>query len=661
MEGVREALADYWGVAHRERGEVEEAVRADLTDRDNVTDDEIAFVIDFLRPEAMAESAVPETPEEARALYARLERLMLKMADRKPLFLAFEDVHFSDSATLAFLEYLAVTLRTQSVRIVVAMTLRPEQRGLNPELEPSLRTMNANIGVGFTRIPVKRLRGRDLAVLLDAILPLESRLKERIGWLSQGVPLHAIQIIRYLENEGSLVKQGDRMALESGSPRDIDLPPDLLDLMHLRIEQGANKYENSEQFEVVLEWLAVLGMRTPVKLLEQVVEEADDVDVSALDETLEFLNEEGILRQLLYHNLVCVEFDNSLLRETLLNDMEGQWKNRRYNRQAAATKIEFYREREMDIPLVEVADHWRKAGELEQYRDALYAAAQRSMRRFDPRGARDRYRELLPLLEDREQRGEMWVQTRLALAELSRRFGEFGVAEEHFRAVIEEAEATDVERQRAMRGLGELLVVQARYDEARDYYQQALEMSRQRGREDLPGIAKSLIGLSKIASLQAEAAEGTKVRQQLEDMLPTLPEGEISGKVLVHLAETARRLGRLSERYDYLVRARAQLKKSDDQKALGDALIALGSSMMEPSMNAQDRFDRAGRVLREALELMRSIGDRHGVAEAFRSLARLEIETGDYKAAIETAQKALGIHEALGAPGGGGAIENYYR
>jgi tetratricopeptide (TPR) repeat protein len=150
--------------------------------------------------------------------------------------------------------------------------------------------------------------------------------------------------------------------------------------------------------------------------------------------------------------------------------------------------------------------------------------------------------------------------------------------------------------------------------------------------------------------MSGDAQEGNRVRQQLEEMLPALPEGEISGRVLVHLAEAARRLGNLSARYDYLVRARAQLQKSDDQKTLGNALIALGSSMMEPSMNKEERFNRAGQILREALELMRSIGDRHGVAEAFRNLARLEIETGDYEAAKSTAQQALSIHEALGAP-----------
>ncbi|MFB6262532.1 MAG: tetratricopeptide repeat protein, partial [Bradymonadaceae bacterium] len=55
-------------------------------------------------------------------------------------------------------------------------------------------------------------------------------------------------------------------------------------------------------------------------------------------------------------------------------------------------------------------------------------------------------------------------------------------------------------------------------------------------------------------------------------------------------------------------------------------------------------------LLQEALDLMRSIGDRHGVAEAFRSLARLKIEVGEYERAKELGQKALDIHEALGAP-----------
>ncbi|MFB6262356.1 MAG: protein kinase, partial [Bradymonadaceae bacterium] len=548
MEGVREALADYWGVSHRDRAEVREALEADLADAESFTDEEIDFLVDFIRPKTSRDTPVPESPEEARALYARLERIFLKLAERDPLLIVFEDIQHSDSATLAFLEYLAVTLRTEPAEIVVAMTLRPEERASNPDLEPSLKTMNANIGVGFTRVPLRRLQGNDLAELLDAILPLEPKLKERVGWLSQGVPLHAIQIIRYLENEGRLVENASgRMELAEGSPRDIDLPPDLMDLMELRIDQAAEAGRDEEQVRAVLEWLAVLGVRTPVELLERVAEKTERIDVDRLDETLEALSEEGILRQVLHRNLLCAEFDNSLIRETLLEGLSGRWANQRYNREAAVEKVEFYRQRGQEIPLVEVADHWRKAGELEKYRDALFEAAHRSMERFDPRGARDRFRELLPLLDELDDRSDKWVRTHLALAELGRRFGEFGVAEEHYRSVIEEGHATAEQRAQALRGLGELLVVQARYDEARDIFGRALTLSRDSEPVDFPGVAKALTGLSKVALLQGEPEEGARVRKQLKDVLPELPEGEISGKVLVHLSEVAKRLGRMSD------------------------------------------------------------------------------------------------------------------
>ncbi len=52
-------------------------------------------------------------------------------------------------------------------------------------------------------------------------VPLEQRLKERVGWLSQGVPLHAIQIVRYLQNEESIAKQNGRYELLKGSPRRV--------------------------------------------------------------------------------------------------------------------------------------------------------------------------------------------------------------------------------------------------------------------------------------------------------------------------------------------------------------------------------------------------------------------------------------------------------
>jgi tetratricopeptide (TPR) repeat protein len=599
---------------------------------------------------------MPEDNEESGALFARLEHLLLRLSERRPICLILEDTQYADSATLSFLEYLAVTLRTQSAPIVVLMTLRPEERGLNGDLEQSLRTMSANIGVGFSRIPLKRLRGRDLAVLLDTILPLAPRLKERVGWLSQGVPLHAVQIIRYLRNEGNLVRSGKRWKLRDGTPREIDLPPDLMDLMRLRLDQAIETYEGEASLQHLLEWMAVLGMRTPVDLLIGVLAESGEVEVDHLDEALRALAEDGIIHQTMHRNLMCVEFDSSLLRESLLEDLAQGWSNRRYHKAAARHKLDFYRDRGLEVPLVEIADHWRQAGEMDKYSDTLFRAAKRSQERFDLRGARERFRELAGVLEDEGTHDDVWVETQLALAELTRRFGEFGLAEEYYRRVSDKKDIDPVARATALRGFAHLLFVQRRNQEALRHYKRALRASQPV--KDVAGVAKALIGLSRVYLMRGDADEGGKVRDRLEEMLPHLPGGEIAGKVLLHLAEVSQRRGDLGNRYDYLLRAREELEDGSDRQAYSDVLVALGNSLMDPAMNAPDRLNRAGKILRDALDVKRSIGDRHGVAEAFRQLGQLEVEFGDYDAAISLLQQSLDIHEALGAPFNLGATRN---
>jgi len=659
MEALREALAASWGVSHSERSRVEQVIGQDLRALGGMTREEIDFVVDFVRPRALDASQSPASDQEAGALFARLERVLLLLAERRPFLLALEDVHYADSATISFLEYLAVTLRTQSVPMVVVLSLRPEERSVNSDLEHSLRTINANIGVGFSRIRLKRLRSGDLARLLDAILPLQPRLKERIAWLSQGVPLHAIQIIRYLRSEDKLVRHGGRWGLKLGSPREINLPPDLMDLMYLRLEQAVTNFSGGADLRALLEWMAVLGMRTPVDLLVNVLASNGDVDVEDLDAALESLIDEGIIHQTMHRNLVCVEFDSSLLREALLGALSDRWSNRRLHEDAARHKIDFYREKGLEPALVEVAEHWRQAGQMAAYRDTLFEAASRAKARFDTRGARDRFRELIFELEAQGDRSEKWVQTHLALAELARHFGEFGLAEEHYRRVVDEDDAQASmrqERAEALRGLAHLLFVQRRNGEALNAYKRALKASQQS--KDVAGVSKALVGLSRVYLMRGDAREGAKVRDHLEQMLPHLPHGETAGRVLLHLAEVAQRQGKLGARYGYLIRARDQLDESTDRRSLSNVLLALGSSLMDPAMNAPDRMQRAEQVLREGMEIKRSVGDRHGVAEAFRHLGQLELEQANYPAAQKLLEQSLNIHQALGAPFNIGATHN---
>lgn len=651
MEALREALAEHFQIASAERSVVEKTLRTELTRLGEYSDPEVERLVDFFRPRGDEGHMLPGS-EEAGVLFAQLERMLVQLAQRRQWLLVIEDVQYADSATLAFLEYFAVTLRTQSVPFAVMLTYRPQERGLNANLEESLRTILSNIGAAYTRYVLRRLHGRDLSVLLDSILNLEPRLKERIGWLSQGVPLHTIQIVRYLQDEGNLVQKKGRWGLKKGSPREIDLPPDLMDLMRLRIEQATSRFAEKPSLKATLEWLAILGMRTPVDLLAKVL----GGNPKALDEDLVSLRDQGIVRQALHQNLICVEFDNSLLREAILHDLSERWANRRLHLTAAERKVEFYQSRNMEVPFVEIAEHWRQAGETERYRETLFAAAKRSLQRQDLRGARDQFRELTVVLEEANDFNDVWAHAQLALAELAWKFGEFGLAEDRFKIAIQKRAAKGSELGRAYRGLGHLLLMQGRHKEAQEWYKAALDWAAKTN--DLAGTAKALVGLSKIHLMTSDLRAEEHVSQQLIRMLPSLPPGEISGKILLHLAEVSRRRGHLNKRRDYLIRARQEFDRVRHREGLSDALLALGNALMDPAMNAPDRLNEAGRMFRQALEVKKALGDRTGVAEAYRNLGQLEIELGNFDAAIHLLNESHALHSALGTHYFAAAVQN---
>jgi eukaryotic-like serine/threonine-protein kinase len=598
----------------------------------------------FLRTGRDAQQA--QQAASAAGLFAQLERILLALAEQAPVALVIEDIQQADSATLSFLEYISVTLRTQAARLVVLLSLRSGERNWNPDLEQSLRTIAANVGAGMTRLRIRRLRGRELSVLLDAILTMEPRLKERIAWLSQGNPLHAIQIARYLETSGSLREELGRFTLVRGTPREIDLPPDLMDMMVLRVRQAVAVQQSRPTMETTVRWLALLGIRVPVDLLVQLLGPAAQMSRAEVEQDLEVLRQFGVIHQREQRGLDCAEFDNSLVREALLRDLAGLPGLAAMHRGAAEHKVAFYKHHQLDAPTLEIAEHWRQAGDAARYQQALLEAARRSMRRYDPRGARDQFRELLASLDEAGVRDATWAEVMLAQAELSRRFGEFGIAEDHYRAALDANVLTGVELARASRGLAHLLFVLGRYPETVRYYREALQTATQI--QDGAAVAKALIGLSRVHLRQGDPTSGARVLEKLEAMLRDLPPGEIAGKVLLHLAEAAQRHGQMQQRYAYLQRALDEFKRSEDRQGLSDTLVELGNALMAPAENTPERHAEASRVLREALEIKRSIGDRHGTAEIFRYLGHLEQET-DQEAAEHYYHQALRMHEALGA------------
>ncbi len=128
-------------------------------------------------------------------LFTAWRRFLESVAERTPLVLVVEDVHWADPALLAFLEHLADW--AQGVALLVVCTARPE-----------LYETHAAWGTGLrnhTAINLSPLSDTDTARLVSAllersVLPAETQqlLLERAG----GNPLYAEEFVRMLRDSG---------------------------------------------------------------------------------------------------------------------------------------------------------------------------------------------------------------------------------------------------------------------------------------------------------------------------------------------------------------------------------------------------------------------------------------------------------------------------
>ena len=152
--------------------------------------DDLPWLRARLLPLIGIDAGEPAAQEE---LFTAWRRFLESVAERSPLVLVVEDVHWADPALLAFLEHLADW--AQGVPLLVACTARPE-----------LYETHAAWGTGLrnhTAINLSPLSDTDTAklvsVLLErAVLPAETQqlLLERAG----GNPLYAEEFVRMLRD-----------------------------------------------------------------------------------------------------------------------------------------------------------------------------------------------------------------------------------------------------------------------------------------------------------------------------------------------------------------------------------------------------------------------------------------------------------------------------
>ena len=186
-----------------------------------------------------------------------IKRIILRESLNQPLLVIFEDLHWIDAETQAFLNLLADGIATG--RILLSVNYRPEYRH-----EWGSKTY-------YTQLRLDPLGRESAAEMLTALLgdcaelaPLKRLIIER----TEGTPFFMEETVQMLLDEGALVRDGTVKLTRPLS--ELKMPATVQAILASRIDRLPPDVKE------LLQMLAVIGREFPLSLVRAVINKSDD-------------------------------------------------------------------------------------------------------------------------------------------------------------------------------------------------------------------------------------------------------------------------------------------------------------------------------------------------------------------------------------------------
>ena len=176
-----------------------------------------------------------------RRTFEAVKRLLFRESLNQPLFLLFEDLHWVDSETQAFLDIL--TESVASARILLLVTYRPEYRH------------SWGSKTYYTQLRLDPLGREDAQEMLSALLGNGARLtplRKLILDKTEGNPFFMEEVVQALAEERVLVGERGNYRLEKPST-ELHIPPTVQGTLAARIDRLGGEEKG------LLQTLAVIG------------------------------------------------------------------------------------------------------------------------------------------------------------------------------------------------------------------------------------------------------------------------------------------------------------------------------------------------------------------------------------------------------------------
>ncbi|HEY7235030.1 MAG TPA: AAA family ATPase [Gemmatimonadaceae bacterium] len=624
-----------------------------------------------LLPDAIPSPSVdPES--DRRRLFHVLAQVITQLARKQPVFIAFEDVHWSDDATLELVFHLA---RSHSaLPVVIALTYRGEEAG--PRLAKLVTDLERARVVAD--LPIERL-GRDhVGAMLDAIFGARQSLGAEfvhvLHGLTEGNPFFVEETLK------SLILAGDLAPAQNGGWR--ARPLERVRVPRTAVEAVRRRLATlTVPARAVASMAAIAGRRFDFDLLRMLTQH---------DER-ELL---GLVKELIAAQLVVEEsaerfaFRHALTREAIYAELLAR--ERVALHREVATALERQHAHELDAVVEALAYHAWESGDWDRAAGYAARAARHAFALSAPREAVAHLDRAFAALE--RSGAQPAIALYLDRGRANETLGDFQRADHDFTTALARARvASDVRAEwEALHALGMLWAARD-YNRAGEYRQEALRVARTLGDEAL--IARSLNRVGNWHVNREEPRAGLPYHTEALAIVERLGDAAGIAETVDLIAMAHHVNGHQREAARHYARSVTLFTRNEDRRGLANALALVAlcgpschSSSTTPFMSAavdeelralrsvriahdigwrageafvtflcadclawRGEYDRAIPLVREAVSLAREIEHREWTAGALRLLGFIHLELLDVDAALEQLEAAHAIAQRLGS------------
>ncbi len=289
--------------------------------------------------------------------FEAIKRLLLRGSLNQPLLLVFEDLHWVDGETQAFLDFLSESVA--SARILLLVNYRPEYQ------HSWVRKTY------YTQLRLDPLGPEDAQELLTALLGDGATLtsvRTLILEKTEGNPFFMEEVVQTLAEEKVLL--GDRGDYRLEKPAsELQIPATVQVALAARIDRLGSKEKE------LLQTLAVIGRQFSLNLLKGVVDEPEE----ELYQLLSHLQRgEFIYEQPAFPDVEYV-FKHALTQEVAYNSVLVERRRVLHERTAQAVE-RIYRDG-LEEHYSDLAHHYSRSGNTEKAVEYLKLAGQQAVRR----------------------------------------------------------------------------------------------------------------------------------------------------------------------------------------------------------------------------------------------------------------------------------------